>query len=169
MPVEQEKRQAITFDDKNPKTPIAQVAGIDETEAEQFISVLSLTDYVALVNAIQNKDVEQITDIFDTNEDKLDKIYEALDPQAMDQLRKISQKMPKVAVGSTTTTKTTTSTPNQASKAMNQDEIVSADSETGTVAVKDPNQRGKIDIKSIKNQEEVPEIETLMKNAGVSV
>ena len=128
-----------------------------------------MTDYVALVNAIGNKDVEQITEIFDDNEDKLGKIYEAMDPKAMDQLRKISQKLPKVNTVTSTTNKTVASSPGQKGLSQDDDEIVSADADSGTIAVKDPKQQGKVEIKSIKDQQNIPEIENLLKNAGINV
>lgn len=176
----------ITFDEAKPEATIAEIADIDEREAKKFITILSLPDYVALVNAIQNKDVEKITEIFDKNESKLNDMYEGkfdedavldemgetiqqekLDPANTLELKKLAQKLPKSNVPPTVATPTKPSSPTLTGT--NKKEIVSANATTGTVAIKDPAKGGKIDIKSAKDPKNYPEITTLIRNAGLNI
>ena len=183
------------FDEKNPANTLAQLAGIDENEANEIIRDLSLTDYVAIVNAIQNKDLSQLTDIIDKNIDKSHNVEEALDVKTKDDLQKMADTMPKSSIKPVQNTSTTpSSTPSltpQPTSSMtpvsgantpqaqqggqtsnsNQnkpDNIVSVDPTSGTIAVKDPSNPSKVIIKSIKDPKQTSDIADLMKNAGIT-
>ena len=91
----------IVFDEKNPAKTIADLAGIEESEANELIEKMGLIAYVALATAIQNKDVTQITDIVDKILDKQEPndeapVEEAIDPMVKNNLQKLAPKLPKV-------------------------------------------------------------------------
>ena len=203
---------AFTYDETNPAKTIAEFASIDEREAEEILTHLSLTEYVALVTAIQNKDDMQITDIVDKNNEKQASVEEALDFNTKAELQKMAPKLPKgtssnkpksfgmenddqpstintpnkpvtptnpntpssltnTTPTSSTGTKTTTGTitPTTTTSTTTDDaSIVSADSKTGMVAIKDPKNQNKVTMTSIKDPNNSDEIKDLMKRSGIT-
>jgi hypothetical protein len=210
---------SLTFDEKNPAKTLATLANIDELKAQKFLSYLPLTDYVAVVNSIQNKDLSKIRAIVGKHKLAEQQYHEAIDLKLADQLRKISQMSshqstvdntttnasnvptPPTAATSTNTSDSSSTTgttgtggtgitssastnvgtntndisstgnnvslnPSGAAPALALRNVVSADSKTGTVAIRDP-QTKKINIKSMKDPKAEPEIMALIKNAGL--
>jgi hypothetical protein len=182
--------EQFEYDETNPAKTISGLAGVDEREIEEILTHLSLTEYVALITAIQNKDDTQITEIIDKNIEKQDSVEEALDFNTKTELQKMVPKLPKTpslnkpktvmtsttpvlpntATTSTIGTKTTTSTiapTTSSSISLNEPSIVSADSKTGTIAIKDP-KNNKVTTASVKDPKNTDEIKNLMKRSGIT-
>ena len=216
---------SLSFDENNPAKTLSTLAHIDELKAQQFLSDLPLTDYIAICIAMQNKDLEKLRSIVGKHKLKEDQYHEAIDLKVANELRKISQNSPHqdtvdnattnaantpgsstvptapsgmdstvpsaaststnnsgAASSSTTTTSGTTGTVGSSgtmgSNLSNGSitpgtppaevlhNIVSADSKTGTVAMKNPLTK-KVEIKSMKDPKQEPEIMSLIKNAGL--
>ena len=194
----------LTFDEKNPAKTLSILAKIPELKAQQFLSDLPLTDYVAIAIAMQNKDVQRIRAIVGKHKLKEEQYHEAIDMKVASELKKISQMSPhqttiaptKAAtdtetsatpdqqapnnvtqnmVGTTTTVKPTSGIPNvnalpkpgdPVAPAIAAQNIMSADSKSGTIAIKNP-QTKKIDIKSVKDPKVAPELTALIKQMGL--
>lgn len=162
---------SLNFDETNPAKTLATLAKIDETKANEFLSELPLTDYIAVINAIQNKNLKQISDIVGKHKLAETQYHEALDYKVKQELGKIQQKVSQAAATHqvtpaqpTSTTGTTPSSPLQ--KPEVNATVVDADSKTGTLAIQDP-QTKKTVIKNTNNPKDFPEIEALLKNAGL--
>jgi hypothetical protein len=162
---------SLNFDDKNPAKTLATLAKIDEVEAQKFLSELPLTDYIAIINAIQNKDLKRLSDVVGKHKLAEDEYHEALDYKVKQELGKIQQKVaqtaathqvtPSTPVGTTgTNTSSNIQTPQVGGK------VVDADSKTGTLAIQDPLTKKTV-IKNTNNPKDYPEIEALLKNAGM--
>jgi len=205
------------FDDKNPAKTLAALAKIDEVKAQQFLSNLPLTDYIAVVNAMQNKDMSKLNAVVGKHKLAEDQYHEAIDLKVAQELRKISQMSPHQNVATSTTTNASnvpvpnsinnmaaastsasasspgtlgmsgsvspvgtagsvgtvgtaaptspkSGTPSTPGLALAN--VVSADSKTGTVAMKNP-QTKKVDIENVKDPKYNAQIMALIKNAGL--
>jgi hypothetical protein len=196
---------SLNFDEKNPAKTLAALAKIDEPQAEKFLSELPLTDYVAVVNAIEDKDLRRLSDIVGKHKLAEKKYNEAMDSRVANELKKIGQNSPQQAVianpgnasnsniqgsheasasqtvansvqGNATQPVTSTGTYSStgpgtipgaiAAAAKTNTTVVDANAKTGTVAVQNP-QTKKVEIKSVKNPKQSPEIMALIKNAGI--
>jgi hypothetical protein len=206
-------KEAPAFDAANPAKTLAALAKIDEATAQKFLSDLPLTDYIAVANAMENKDIAKISAIVGKHKLKEAEYHEAIDLKVANELRKISQQSPhqNTAVN-TTTNAMNTPTPNAAAQStapsattagtlgmtgtispvgtvgsvgtvgttpptaanpgtpstpgLAANNILSADSKTGTIAMKNP-QTKKVEIKNVKDPKQSAEIMALIKNIGL--
>lgn len=162
---------SINFDEKNPAKTLASIAKIDELEAQKFLSDMPLTDYIAIAMAIQNKDLKKISSVVEKHKKAEKEYHEALDYKVKQELGKIQQKVDTMGashqVTPTTPVSSTGTTPaNKVQVPQVGGKIVDADSKTGTIAIQDPLTK-KTTIKNTTNPKDFPEIEAILKNAGM--
>ena len=86
------------YNEHDPIKTLSDLLDLDENDVKSIIDQLSLTEYVALATAIQNKDLDQITEIVDKKTDVAVKpVEEAVDIQTKSDLQKLANKMPKTS------------------------------------------------------------------------
>ena len=164
---------SINFDVKNPAKTLASMAKIDEPQAEKFLSDMPLTDYVAIVNAIESKDLRRISEIVGKHKLAEKQYHEAIDYKVKQELGKISQKVSQQAavnkvmpVISTPAGTPSASTAAATNKLQGNETVVDADAKTGTIAIQDPATK-KTTIKSTNDPNNNTLISALVKNAGL--
>jgi hypothetical protein len=109
--VKEDAKQLIQFDEKNPVKTLSLLAKISELKAQEFLSELPLTDYVAISMAMQSKDIQKIRAIVGKHKLKEQQYHEAIDTKIAGELKKISMASPHQSTIAPTKAATDTETP----------------------------------------------------------